>query len=240
MKKSEFSARYYKRTFTETSGTTATGTGANDTYTITVSNGNRKLLPDANVKYIIFNLLAVVTCPYATEHCKALCYARKAENNYPDCKPCRDRNLKATKTAGFIPNIIDLIEYMIKLPSYRNGKKIVIRIHESGDFYSQEYFNKWLAIARHFESNKKLVFVAYTKSVNFIHDIPANMVVRYSIWDDTEPAQIAIANSLGLPVYTAVEHFTTETKRQQCDCINCSTCFKCFNNKFNLLKCEIH
>lgn len=232
---SKFSARYFKRTFTETLGTTAT-----KNYTITISNGNLKLQPNSNVKYIVFNLLAVVTCPFRTAHCEGACYALKAERNYLDCRPCRERNLDATKTAGFVPNMIELIEETTRRPSYKNGKKIVIRIHESGDFYSQAYFNKWLKIAEHFQDNKKLVFVAYTKSVNFVHDIPFNMVIRYSVWDDTEPDQIAKANSLGLPIYTAVNKFQDEPQREKCDCINCSTCFKCFNNKFDILKCEIH
>ena len=240
MSKTKFSARYFKRTFTETLGTTATGTARTLEHTITISNGNLKLAPNDNVKYIIFNLLAVTTCPFRTAHCEASCYALKAERNYPDCKPCRERNLDATKTAGFIPNMIELIEETIKRPSYKNGKKIVVRIHESGDFYSQEYFNKWLAIANHFKDNKKLVFVAYTKSINFVHDIPANMVIRYSVWDDTEPDQIAKATALNLPIYTAVDKFQDEPKKMQCDCVNCSTCFKCFNKKFEILKCEIH
>ena len=233
-------ATYYKRTFTTTNGTTATGTANIGTYTITASNGNKKLVSDHNVRYIVWNIPAVVTCPFRTAACEHSCYARKAEKNYPDCLPCRHNNLDASKEKAFISNMIALIQDIINRPSYRNCKHIVYRIHESGDFYSQEYFNKWLKIAEHFQDNKKLVFVAYTKSVNFVHDIPANMVIRYSIWNDTEPEQIAKAAALNLPIYTAVDKFQNEPQREKCACINCSTCFKCFNNKFELLKCEIH
>ena len=242
MKTKEFNARYFKKSFTASNQATYTGAGTDEFYTVTISNGNKKLLPNENVKYIIFNLLAVVTCPYRTAHCEQFCYAKKAETG-PRAKsvvPCRSANYEASKTTGFVPAMISLIEDTIKKPSYKDGKKIVIRIHESGDFYSQEYFNKWLEIANHFKNNNKLVFVAYTKSVDFIHDVPANMVIRFSIWDDTEPAAIEKANALNLPIYTAVETFTDEPKRMQCDCVNCSTCFKCYNAKFELLKCEIH
>ena len=233
-------ATYYKRTFTVSNGTTLTGSANVATYTITVSNGNKKLVSNNNVRYIVWNIPAVVTCPFRTALCEGSCYARKAERNYPGCLPCRYANLDASKEKAFIDNMIALISDLLKRPAYKNCKHVVYRIHESGDFYSQEYFNKWLAIAKHFENNKKLVFVAYTKSVSFVHDIPQNMVIRYSIWADTEPEQIAKANAMGLPVYTAVDRFTDEPKRVQCDCVNCSTCFKCFNNKFDLLKCEIH
>ena len=231
---------YYKKTFTTTNGTTATGSQNIAQYTITVSNGNKKLVSDNNVRYIVWNIPAIVTCPFRTAACERSCYARKSEKNYPGCLPCRYSNLDASKEKEFINNMIALIEELLSRPNYKSAKYIVYRIHESGDFYSQEYFDKWLKIANHFINNKKLVFVAYTKSVNFVHDIPANMVIRYSVWDDTEPDQIAKANAMGLPVYTAVEHFTNEPNREKCNCVNCSTCFKCFNNKFNLLKCEIH
>ena len=233
-------AKYYKRTFTTTNGTTAAGTANIGTYTITVSNGNKKLVSDHNVKYIVWNIPAIVTCPFRTAACEKSCYARKAEKNYPGCLPCRYSNLDASKEKTFVDNMIALIQDLLHKPSYKNCKKIVYRIHESGDFYSQEYFNKWLKIAEHFKDNKKLVFVAYTKSVNFIHGIPCNMVIRYSIWDDTEPDQIAKAAALNLPIYTAVNKFQDEPQREKCNCINCSTCFKCFNNKFEILKCEIH
>jgi len=233
-------ATYYKRTFTTQNGYTLTGSANIGTYTITVSNGNKKLVSDHNVRYIVWNIPAVVTCPFRTAHCEASCYARKAERNYPDCLPCRYSNLDASKEKEFINNMIMLIEDILKRPSYKAAKKIVYRIHESGDFYSQEYFNKWLKIAEHFQDNKKLVFVAYTKSVNFVHDIPVNMVIRYSVWDDTKPEQIARAAALSLPIYTAVAKFQEEPAREKCACINCSTCFKCFSKKFEILKCEIH
>ena len=233
-------AIYYKRSFTVSNGYTATGNANVEQYTITVSNGNKKLVSDNNVRYIVWNIPAVVTCPFRTTACEHSCYARKAECSYPSCLPCRYSNLDASKEKAFIDNMIAMIEDLLSKPSYKACKKIVYRIHESGDFYSQEYFSKWLKIAKHFRDNKKLVFVAYTKSVNFVHDVPANMVIRYSIWDDTEPEQIAKANALNLPIYTAVDKFTNEPKRMQCDCINCSTCFKCFNAKFDIIKCEIH
>ena len=102
--------------------------------------------------------------------------------------------------------------------------------------------NNIFEIADFFSFDKRLVFVAYTKSVRFLigKKWGDNFVFRFSIWDYTEPEEIAIAEALGLPIYTAVECFTNESKREKCLCADCSTCFKCFNNKFNRLVCEIH
>ena len=207
---------------------------------LTISNGNAKLVPNNNVKYIIFSLPAIKTCPFATALCRANCYALKSERAYPSARASRSNNWDVSKTDVFTPSMIQLIHNTIARKSYATAKKIEVRIHESGDFYSADYFNKWLAIADAFRSDSRLVFVAYTKSLPFVHDVPANMVIRSSIWDDTSADMLELTDALGLPIYTAVPTFTNEPAREQCACVNCSTCFKCFSNKFELLKCEIH
>lgn len=208
----------------------------------TLSKGNKKLVPNENVKFLIWNLPAIVTCPYATEHCKKFCYALKAERCYPSAKKARAEHLNASKADTFTADMITTISDYISKPSYKTAKKIVVRVHESGDFYSKEYTQKWLAIARHFKDNKHLVFMAYTKSIEFFkgEEIPSNMVVRFSLWDDTDMKQAMTAALMGLPIYTAVEKFTDEPKIERCGCVDCGTCGKCWNQKVKTLKCEIH
>ena len=57
-----------------------------------------------------------------------------------------------------------------------------VRIHMSGDFYSQEYFDMWLKIC---ESNPNVEFWAYTKSVNYwvnrLNNIPDNLTLTASL-----------------------------------------------------------
>ena len=61
-------------------------------------------------------------------------------------------------------------------------KADAIRIHMSGDFYSQEYFDMWLEICN---NHKDVEFWAYTKSVNYwvsrLGDIPNNLTLTASI-----------------------------------------------------------
>ena len=106
-----------------------------------ISRGNRK------VKCNIFNLPTGITCK---KSCK-FCYARKAEQLYPEVLPSRHRNLLASKKDNFVVDMIDI------LLTRRNK---VVRIHESGDFYSIDYINKWYDIA---ESLPDRTFYAYTK-----------------------------------------------------------------------------
>ena len=159
-------------------------------YNITLSNGNKKLKNTDSTRFIIFNLPSIITCPYATIHCKEKCYARKSELFYPDVLPCRNRNLEETKKDSFVPDMIARIENKIKTKSYQ-GKQIVIRIHESGDFYNKSYAMKWLSIARHFENNKNIVFMAYTKSLIYFEseNIPTKFCLRASVSDDTKEEQ---------------------------------------------------
>lgn len=127
-------ATYYKRTFTTQNGYTLTGNANIGTYTITVSNGNKKLVSDHNVRYIVWNIPAVVTCPFRTAHCEASCYARKAERNYPDCLPCRYSNLDASKEKEFISNMIAMIEDILKRPSYKAAKRLYIGYTKAATF----------------------------------------------------------------------------------------------------------
>ena len=60
-------------------------------------------------------------------------------------------------------------------------KAKAVRIHMSGDFYSQKYFDMWLQIC---EDNPEIEFWAYTKSliywVNRLNKIPNNLVLTAS------------------------------------------------------------
>lgn len=71
----------------------------------------------------------------------------------------------------------------------KNGNKPIIpkgckaiRIHASGDFFSQAYFDMWIEIAR---ENPNVEMWAYTKSLNYwvkrISSIPPNLVLTASM-----------------------------------------------------------
>ena len=215
---------------------------AADVRFLTLTEGNKKLVPTESVKYLIWNLPAKVTCPFSTFLCRKYCYAKSAER-YDGPRLMRKRNYKRSLSDSFVQDMIYTISVHLTRPKYANDnvKQIVIRIHESGDFYSREYAKKWLKIARAFSCDNRIVFMAYTKSVRYFDGlkIPENMTIRYSVWEDTAPEEIEIAKKLNLPIYTAVDKFTTEKAVNRCLCENCSTCQKCWHDIDKLL-CEIH
>lgn len=216
---------------------------------IYISKGNKKLTPNTKVKYMIFNLPAVKTCPFRTSACESACYARKAEKCYPSVLPARERNFNASLHESFVAEMVEYIENMLKSPSYSKANHVIFRIHESGDFYSQEYVNKWKMIIDYFKPVKKLHFVAYTKSIEFFRGgnywkNMENVTLIHSIWNDTAKDTVLEIVSNNLKYYTAVESFTENgiPEKERCYCKNCSTCFKCFTNNpiYNNLHCEIH
>ncbi len=217
------------------------------------TNGNKKLQNTDKIRYIIWNLPAEKTCPFATEHCKKSCYAKKAERIYPQTLPAREKNLEESKSADFVNNMIYTIESLLNSKAYA-GKKAIFRIHESGDFYNMEYAAKWCTIAKHFENDARIKFLAYTKSIVYFGIpsygtvIPSNMVVRFSVWDDTNPDALAVNRlpSVNLPIYTALTLEDMEKERKTgrafsvCECKNCSTCGKCWNAKYKDIIVKIH
>ena len=110
-------------------------------------NGNMKL-KEGRIAY--FSL------PPGPPICKMACpgcYAMKAYRLRPNVRKNYIKSYKASLKDDFV-DVISQEIHKIK------DKIIAIRVHDSGDFYSQEYVNKWIEIARRFPTIK---FFAYTK-----------------------------------------------------------------------------
>lgn len=174
---------------------------------IGLSYGNKKLVDTALTRFLIWSITSVKTCPLATPMCIKACYATKAERIYPTVRTRRELNLEASKNDTFVADMIELIEWELA----NNDKNVNFRIHESGDFYSIEYLYKWVDIASHFQGNKRIVFMAYTKSLPFVkraYDFygkdNVNIKFMASVWDDTSKAMVKLGNELGLNTFTAL------------------------------------
>lgn len=125
-----------------------------------VSRQNKKLVPNETTAFIIWNLPSIKTCPFATEHCKASCYARKAEKAYPNCLPSRERNFAESLKDDFV---IRMAYTILKIRKGTRKQNVIVRIHESGDFYNKTYAEKWMRIIEMCKG-ENITFIAYTKS----------------------------------------------------------------------------
>jgi hypothetical protein len=144
-------------------------------------------MPYYKDKVYEFNLPAGHTCPQANECLmkanretgkmengpmqRFRCYAAAAER-FPGVRDSRWRNLEAIKRSKDLVNLIS--PYIPK-----NASRI--RIHGSGDFFKQSYFDAWLEIA---SRNPSKLFWAFTKSVQFwvkrMDKIPPNFILQAS------------------------------------------------------------
>jgi hypothetical protein len=125
------------------------------------------------IKILNWSLPAVKTCPFAGE-CKKFCYASKGFYRFKGVANKHASNYSVTLTDAFIPLMShEIAHYKSKV------KKLMVRIHDTGDFYSVEYLEKWLKII---ELHKDVDFYAYTKSIPFFkgRQLPDNFRVIYS------------------------------------------------------------
>jgi hypothetical protein len=118
----------------------------------------------------------VLTCPNAGA-CAALCYARNGTYLFPKVKAAHARNLKMVldDISGW-QDAMTAECLKLKPGSY-------VRIHDSGDFFSEQYLRAWIQVARDVEG---VTFYAYTKEVSMfkrVADIeaPANFRWLYSM-----------------------------------------------------------
>jgi len=108
-------------------------------------------------------------CPFAKD-CVKFCYAQKGAYSWSNVKPAFEKRYELTKTDNFI----NLMNSEIK------RKKVdFLRIHDSGDFYSKSYIQKWFTIAN---QNPNVKFYAYTKSFILFQGltIPNNLDIIFS------------------------------------------------------------
>ena len=208
-------------------------------YKLNVSRKNKKLVPNDLVDFIIWNLPAKKTCPGRTAHCSGDCYACKAERVYPSVLPARERNFEESKKDGFAMNMAYTI---LSIASRSKKPAIIVRIHESGDFYNREYMEKWLLVMELCKVDPRIRFIAYTKSFKFFDGValPYNFSLRASVWDDTPAEDLEIIARNGWDIYTAVDKFTEADKFTQCRCSDCATCGKCWGREDHDIRCEIH
>lgn len=110
------------------------------------------------------------TCPFAGS-CAKFCYAQKGAYTWSNVKPAFIRRYEATKCDDFVD---------VMIAEVKRTKADMIRVHDSGDYYSREYIEKWFAIAR---ALPHVRFYSYTKSVPLFlgrDDIPPNYDIIFS------------------------------------------------------------
>ena len=119
-----------------------------------MSNGNVKLDP----RVLIFNLPPVKSCPNSAS-CRASCYAIPFYRQYPNVWERYDSNFNLAKNDR--KWLAYQISKQIQAKKKTRAGLVAVRVHSSGDFFSQEYLDMWADIT---EKHPDVNFYAYTKS----------------------------------------------------------------------------
>lgn len=121
----------------------------------------------------------LITCPSASK-CIAGCYAKAGAYVWSTVAKAYENRLSLSRTKGFEQVIVYHLDRLIK--KHKTGK-ILIRIHDSGDFYSETYFETWLKIIQVYQNEPRIQFYAYTKMVQMCKsyaNIPDSLTLIYS------------------------------------------------------------
>ena len=110
-----------------------------------------------------------LTCPMADE-CVKFCYAKKGAYIWGNVKPAFEKRYELTKTDDFVAAMN--AEIIKKKPDY-------VRVHDSGDYYSKAYLDKWIEIAIH---NPNVRFYSYTNMIDMMLNtsLPDNYDIIFS------------------------------------------------------------
>jgi hypothetical protein len=111
-----------------------------------------------------------VVCPFA-ESCVKYCYAQKGNyKRFPKVAEGMEERFLISKSLNFVA-LMDI--------EINKKKADAVRIHDSGDFYNNEYIEKWVNIAM---LSPNVNFYAYTKSIPLFkgRNLPKNMDVIFS------------------------------------------------------------
>lgn len=209
-----------------------------------MSTQNAKLLPNSfGQGFLIWSVLGHITCNGKTPLCASYCY-----NN--------SKNFGghiAFKTDCLITSQLDIFEKIIeKMLMFTPYKETFVRIHEDGDFYDMEYFNKWTNIAK---NNKNMTFEAYTKEPQLLEKVVKinaeieNMVLRFSLMEDSASETIQFVQENNVPNYTclgikredkrAIEVFEYVAQKNRC-VDSCEYCKKCYRKNNITIVTKIH
>jgi hypothetical protein len=137
---------------------------------------NSKIAKISGVKTYNFGVPAyksntgLKTCPNAAS-CISGCYAKAGAYTFSNVAAVFEKRLAFSLSKAFVPVMnAEIVR--------RNVKRI--RVNDSGDMYSQEYLDKWIAVAK---ANPTVKFYAYSKMVTMIKNtpLPDNFTIVFSL-----------------------------------------------------------
>jgi len=145
---------------------------------------NKKIKDANNKNNVVYNF----GIPANEKNCRKCklgkyCYAKQGAYNWSQVKNAYQYRYECTQSPQFVDIVVqDLQAKAIR--ASKQSKQLIIRVHDSGDYYSTEYALKWMSIA---SKLPQVQFYSYTKEVGLFkslsdsNNIPSNYTIIYSI-----------------------------------------------------------
>ena len=165
----------------------------------------------------IFNL------PASKAICNRLCpgcYANKAQLRFPAVLAYRESMYQQSLLPSFVDAIVSKL-------THTRRKSRTVRIHESGEFYSQEYIDKWASIATQLPQFTFYTFTKRLTDFDFSHlmSLPNVVVIdslmygklNYGKLSTLDQSKFICPSTLGQPVVCGQSCKYCQTKTAQID-----------------------
>lgn len=163
---------------------------------LTITRGNSKLKKTAKaygkrigqkVEIIAFSTPALLACPFAND-CESFCYALQGQFMRRSVLEPRARNLAVLRHIAEITKhpaqrgavvMFKALHPHVKRTAKR-GTKLVVRMHDSGDFFSPWYLEMWIEVANLLP---EVEFYGFTKAIKMLQGVtlPPNMSLVQSV-----------------------------------------------------------
>lgn len=228
--------------------------------------GNGKLLDyddektGLKIRYAQFNTRAIDDCPFRSAGCEAVCYATKGNHRFASVKDSRQKSYEESRRNDFPEAINYTVRYYLNNTKRYKGDDTImlLRLHESGDFYSMNYLRQWVRAWTLLKDEKRFNNTLYTKcfaffallddeSIALINDMmkSGQLSINCSIDDTTTETQLEWFRKMKarLPlcnVYYCTNNIDSVQYDHVCDCADCAKCGKCNKSDGHTTVVKIH
>ena len=157
-------------------------------------------------------------CIGMTKECEKYCYAKRYHFKGETVIAKYNDNYRRTKLPGFKETMIQELKHY----SFQSIDRL--RLHSSGDFYSQEYLDNWKQIAY---SVPDITIVAYTRSYQLDYsNTPDNLKLFYSL--DSSTVNFPDTLKRWAIVYHKKDHLKNTIPNTFICKSHCHSCKACF------------
>lgn len=208
-------------------------------------------------RYAQFNTRPIKDCPMRSAGCEAVCYATKGNHLFPSVRESRERSYNVSRRDDFSDVMTHTIRTEKQSKRYADAT-MIIRIHESGDFYSVQYLRKWLEVWTNVETVDGVMSVFYTKSFPFFLMLTeaetatvnrlleaGKLAMNLSVDDTTTSEQWKAVFEMKrrfpkANIYRCTEDVENTEHDNVCDCSDCARCGHCNKGTGKTTVVKIH